>query len=181
MRVKVKNENIVYSTLLFIFLIAAILFFIIKVINAPFNQGEKYDMGNIEQYIQKEDESSIDETKIVKNYAMFNLVQEILQQFTDALINGDYKGTYGVLDSEMINKYKNKNDYINAVKEFTDNNFAIKDPDKLFVNKNKLKRVYMLSNTDFLAEYQVIDESTKKIGIRLDSKQQKYSIFYIEM
>lgn len=180
-KIKFKKLKSMYSFVIFILFIIAILFFIIKVIIGLFVPEEKYDISNIEQYIQNEEGSGVDETKLVKSYTNFHLIQEILEQFIDALINNKYEETYKLLDSEMLSKYKNKDEYITKIKEFTSDNFIIKDPDILFLNRNKLKKLYVLSNIDYLAEYETINGDIKKIGIRLDTKQQKYKIFYIEM
>lgn len=180
MKKKEKKENSLYLLVLFIAFVMAFLFFIIRLITNIFYKSDIYDVNNITQYIQKED-GSIDDSKLVKNYTRFHTVQEILEQFTYALINNKYDETYKILDHEMLNKYKDKNDYIEKVKQFTYDNFILKDPDTVFINKNKLKRLYALSTTDYLAEYQTINGDTKKIGVRLDSQRNKYSIFYIEM
>lgn len=175
-----KKENSIYLLILFIAFIMAFLFFIIKFITNLFYKSDIYDINSITQYIQKED-GSIDDSKLVKNYTRFHTIQEILEQFTDALINNKYDETYKILDDEMLEIYKDKNNYIEKIKKFTNDNFILKDPDTVFVNKNKLKRLYVLSTTDYLAEYQTINGDTKKIGIRLDIQRNKYSVFYIEM
>lgn len=179
---KEKKENSFSKTILFICFIVALLFFVIKVISGLLHQDIKYDVDNMEQYILKENSSEINESKLVTNYSKFHTIQDILEQFTNALINGNYEESYKVLDSEMLNKYKDKKEYISKIEEFTSNNFIIKDPDNLYLNKNKLKRVYTLSsNVDYLAEYETIDGSTKKIGVRLYTQEKEYKIFYIEM
>lgn len=177
---KEKKENPIYSLIVFIAFVMAILFFIIKFITNIFYKEDIYDMNNITQYIQKDD-GSVDDSKLVKNYTRFHTIQEILEQFTDALINNKYDETYKILDDEMLKVYKDKNTYIETIKKFTNDNFIIKDPNIIFSNKNKLKRLYSLSTTDYLAEYQTINGNIKKIGVRLDNQKNKYTIFYIEM
>lgn len=177
---KEKKENKVYLTIIFLLFSISILIFIIKAITNIFTPEEKYDIENVTQYIQVND-GTIDKTKIVKDYSSFYTVQGILEQFVGYLIAGRYKDTYKVLDSEMKNVYTNEENYVETIAKFTNDNFVVKDPNVEYANKNRLKKLYRISDKEFLAEYLTVNGNTKKIGVRLYKDEKKYRIFYIEM
>lgn len=174
----VEKYSITTKILIILFGIS-IIYFIILSIFQMFSKKDIYDINDIEKYIKKENSEEIDDSKIVKDYTTFYTVQGIIEQFVNELINRKYSKTYSVLGKEMLKKYS-KADYIEKIKEFSDANFIEKDPDYSYSNVNELRRLYLLSDNYFLAEYEAIDGSTKKIGIRL-LNQNKYEIFYIEM
>lgn len=175
---KGENQFVVISLLFFFFL--ATLFFIINVITGLFSNETSYDENYIAQYAEESDNTGT-EKKIIKDYSKFYTIQSILEQFTDSLINGEYQKAYTILEPELKKKYKNKNECMDKLKGFTSDNLILKDANNAFVNKNKLKEVYILSGNDYLAKYITISGNTKIIGVRLDVRKSKYSIFYIEM
>lgn len=178
---KEKKQSDVSKLIIVIMFLIALFYFIIKVIMGWLHQDIAYDIDNIDQYIMNENKESIDESKIVLNYGRFHTIQDILEQYINELISKNYAKTYDLLDSEMLNKYKSKKEYIAKIEEFTNKNFVVKSSDYDYVNKNKLKKVYTLSSNDYLAEYETIDGTLKKIGVRLYTREKKYKIFYIEM
>lgn len=178
---KEKKQSEVSKFLIFIIFLIALFYFIIRVIIGWVHQDIAYDIDNIDQYIMSKDKESVNEAKIVLNYSRFHTIEDILEQYINELISKNYAKTYYLLDSEMLNKYKSKKEYIAKIEEFTNKNFVVKSSDDDYVNKNKLKKVYTLSSNDYLAEYETIDGTLKKIGVRLYTREKKYKIFYIEM
>ena len=162
---KQKNENSIYMLFLFLIFAIAILFFIIKLISGIFQNDSGYDLDNMNQYIEDQD-GNVSNEKIVKDYSKFQTIQSILEQFTDALLD---------------KKFESKDDYIGKIEKYTLDYLTPRDANTAYVNKNKLKKTYQLSDSDYLAQYEVSNGEMKSIGIRLDFKNEKYSIFYIEM
>lgn len=177
---KQKNENPIYMLFLFLIFAIAILFFIIKLISGIFQNDSGYDLDNMNQYIEDQDGNVSDE-KIVKDYSKFQTIQSILEQFTDALLDKKFEESYNVLDSDYKKKFESKDDYIGKIEKYTSDYLTPRDANTAYVNKNKLKKTYQLSDSDYLAQYEVSNGEMKSIGIRLDFKNEKYSIFYIEM
>lgn len=178
---KIKNEkynNVVNTIIVFLFCFA-ILFFIIKLITGLFDKKGKYDIQNINQYIYTES-NDIKENITVSDYSTFYTIQGILEQYVNALMSSKYDSTYDLLDKEMKNIYDKKS-YVSKIKEFAEENFIIQDPDKLYFNKDELRNLFKLSDTDYIGEYKTINGDVKKIGVRLDQKASEYKIFYIEM
>lgn len=178
---KEKKESDISKIVIAIMFLIALFVFVIRVIIGWLHQDIQYDIENIDQYIMTEDNQKIDDKKLVTSYSRFHTIEDILEQYINELVSKNYAKTYDLLDSEMLNKYKSKKEYVAKIEEFTNSNFVIKSANDDYINKNKLKRVYSLSSGDYLAEYETIDGSIKKIGVRLYTKEKKYKIFYIEM
>src|SRR5574344_817464 len=176
------GKGIVYSVrkiLIFGIFGLAIIYFIIISIFYNFRKEEGYDIDNIQKYIEEQNTNQIDESKLVKDYTNFYTIQDILEQFTDSVIDRKYSQTYKLLGNEMLKKYS-KEEYIEKIKSFSNENLIEKDPDVSYSNRNELKKLYKISDKNFLAEYCVSDGTTKRIGVRILEKN-KYEIFYIEM
>lgn len=180
-----ENGNISKSKSIYLFILAiifiiAFLSFVVLCIDNIFFGSNQYDVNNIEQYIQKDD-GSIDNSKLVKSYSEFHTIQEILQQYIDKLLNSEFDVTYNLLDKEMLEKYGKKSEYVKDIEAFRDNNLVLKNANDYFERDNILKNLYKISPDEYIAEYKVVNDNVKKIGIRLDSRKKTYKIFYIEM
>lgn len=170
-----------YSRVLLGLFCIALIFIGVKYIISLFNNSKTYDYKNIEQYILKEDTQEIDDTKIVTDYSTFHTIQGVVEQFINALINGEYEKTYDVIDKEYLDSFKTKKEYLNFIEEYSKSNFIIKEKSTDFVNTNRVKKIYKLSlNEDYLVEYKNVDGILIKIGVRLISKERKYKIIYLD-
>lgn len=179
-----------------IIFIFAILYFIIVSIIGVFNPKKNVtvDVAVINKYMQVDFNKLDAEQKnaIVKDYNLFFSLQDATENFIQYLTDGKYDNTYSVLATEMKSKYE-KNDYVAKITEYTNNNFKARtytdpetgklmtDYDAIFNNASNLLRAYKVNDNSYLCVTKNANGEYIFIGIRTDSLNKKYNVFYLSL
>ena len=77
----------------------------------------------------------------------------------------------------MTEKYSKK-EYINNIEKFTNEHF--KSSEDTYDIEYCLGKVYNISDFNYLCECNTINNSIVKIGVKLDTIDNTYKVFYIE-
>jgi len=162
----------------------AIIYCILSVVFGLFqdeNIGNKVDINDIEQYItiysDETGESETDTSKIVKDYSTYYTIESAVKNFIQALVDEDYAKTYNILSEELKEKYSKK-EYLSNIEKFTKDNFI--HDESLYEVDYCLNKVYNLSNFMYLCECNTVNDVSVKIGLKLDTSNKTYTVFYID-
>ena len=162
----------------------SVIYCILSVVFGLFKDEDKdnrIDIENISGYISiySEDTGDItaDNSKLVRSYNEFYTVQSALKNYIDAILDENYSNTYSVLSSEMTSKYS-KSEYIEKITNLANKNLL--NSDDSYDSEYCLNRAYKIGDMTYLCECKTISDIVIKIGLRLDSINQTYEVFYID-
>ena len=163
----------------------AVIYCILSSVFGLFNHEEeedKIDIDNIESYItiysEESGEENIDNGKLVKHHSTYYTVQTAVQNYIQALIDGEYTNTYSILSDEMKEKYSKK-EYEEKIGEFANNNFISSEIS--YDIEYCLQKCYLIGDFTYLCECNSISGTIIKIGIKLNTSDNTYNVFYVSV
>lgn len=138
---------------------------------------------NIDEYIIKENiitETEVKESNLVKDYKTFYTLQNAINNYISALLEGKYDKTYSITTQDIRAKY-DKATYVEKIKAYTQENFVGYDSDDIYDNVDNLKYLYLVSDNVYIGEIENISGELLKIGIVINSAENTYRVFYVEI
>jgi len=161
-------------------LIFCIVSWITNLFGGKSENNKKIDINNIDKYVtiysEETGETTIDESKVVRDYTTFYTIQSALQNYIGALIDEDYSKTYSVLSDDMKQKYS-KSEYVEAVKELVESELI---GGAKYNIANCLTKASLIDKNVYLCECKTIDNGSFNVGIKLNTSSYTYTIFYLE-
>lgn len=181
-----KAKNGLNLFIIGMFIIAIIYFAISSIFNF-FNQKKEesknlVDINNIESNIITQEEAFTEDkdSNIVKDYNIFYALKSCTDNFLQYLVDGKYSETYTVLSNEFKNKYS-KSDYVDKIKTFNEERIMKETEEGKTYFGNSLINAYEISDSIYICNVKDKNDKIFKIGIKLNTKNKTYKVFYIEL
>ena len=142
---------------------------------------------NIDDYIITEDTEVVIDgnvelkaSNIVTGYQEFYTVQNAIDNYIGALINGKYKETYAITTQD-IRAVADEATYVQRIQEFTQKNFVSSDAMTPYENYNNVRILYKIDTDAYIGEVVTANNEIVRIGVVLNTENSTYRVFYVEI
>ncbi len=182
------RDKLIRYGIIFIFIFAIISLIAMFINNIIDNYKDTHTnivegIENIDDYIIKDDIDTEDgqiQSNLVTNYNTFYTVQSAFNNYIATLIQGKYDESYSLLTQDIRSKY-DKNTYSEKIGQYTQENFMSNDANNVYTNSDNLKYLYLVKENVYIGEIENVKGDLIKIGVVLDTEDEKYRVFYVEI
>ena len=171
------RDKLIRYGIIFIFIFAIISLIAMFINNIIDNYKDTHT--NIVEGTENIDDGQI-QSNLVTNYNTFYTVQSAFNNYIATLIQGKYDESYSLLTQDIRSKY-DKNTYSEKIGQYTQENFMSNDANNVYTNSDNLKYLYLVKENVYIGEIENVKGDLIKIGVVLDTEDEKYRVFYVEI